>query len=69
VAGDCAAAVEAWDRAARLAPVLPGPVERALPCLQKLGRLSEGRAWLARYRAAGGPLTDALLAWEAKVGR
>ena len=69
VAGDCAAAVEAWDRAARLAPALPVPVERALPCLEKLGRLSEGRAWRARYRAAGGPLTDALLAWEAKVGR
>jgi hypothetical protein len=68
VAGDCAAAVEAWDRAARLAPVLPVPVERALPCLEKLGRLADARAWMARYEAAGGPPTDTLRAWRTKVG-
>jgi hypothetical protein len=67
VAGDCAAAVDAWDRAARLAPPLPVPLERAFPCLEKLGRLPEARAWLLRYEAAGGQPTEALRAWQSKL--
>jgi hypothetical protein len=67
VAGDCARAVEAWDRAAEIAPVFPVPLERAFPCLEKLGRLGEGRDRLARYGASGGVLTDPLRAWQAKV--
>jgi len=67
VAGDCARAVEAWDRAAQIAPVLPVPLEQAFPCLLKLGRLAEGRAWLLRFGAAGGQPTDALRAWQAKI--
>jgi hypothetical protein len=66
VVGDCASAVEAWDRAARLAPGLAVPVERALPCLERLGRGDVARAWLARHEAAGGTLTEPLLEWRVR---